>query len=157
MRQFPLIPSRRVLFSSLVSLELFFAVAERRALAQTATLQGDPAHPAVTSHWVETRLYFGLGPIGPSRAGVTHAAWRRFLDQEVTPRFPSGLSVGDLYGQWQGRAERHPYRLRSKVIILIYEATQENATRIDDIRIAWKRRTGDQSVLKVTEAADVSF
>ena len=33
----------------------------------------------------------------------------------------------------------------------------ENRARIDAIRAAWKQMTGDQSVLRVTEPADVSF
>lgn len=141
----------------MLSFVLGSAAAQTPANATNATLQGDAAHPAEAVNWVETRLYFGLGQTGLSHTGVKAAAWRRFLDDEVTPRFPSGLSVADLYGQWQGKGETHPSRLRSKLVILVYASTQENAKRIDEIRVAWKQRTGDRSVLKVTEAADVSF
>lgn len=123
----------------------------------TATLSGDAAHPAEARGWVETRLYFGLGPAGGARRGVRGSVWRRFLDDEVTPRFPAGLTVSDVYGQWQGKGEGRPERLRSKMLILLYPATEENARRVDAIRAAWKQRTGDQSVLKVTEPAEVSF
>ena len=34
--------------------------------------------------------------------------WRDFLDREVTPRFPSGLSVVDVYGQWHGKQQNRP-------------------------------------------------
>ena len=57
------------------------------AEGQSATLQGDAAHPAVTSGWVDTKLYFGLGPANAPKAGVSEAKWRAFLDKEVTPRF----------------------------------------------------------------------
>ncbi len=124
---------------------------------QGPTLQGDSTHPAEATNWVETRLYFGLGPANHPHTGITAAAWRRFLDGEVTPRFPSGLSVSDLYGQWQGQADTRPSRLRSKLVILVYPATAENARRVDAIRTAWKQQTGDQSVLRVTTPADVSF
>ena len=123
----------------------------------SATLSGDAAHPAEARGWVETRLYFGLGPVDRGRKGVRGSMWRRFLDDEVTPRFPAGLSVSDVYGQWQGKDEGRPERLRSKMLILLYPATEENARRVDAIRAAWKQRTGDQSVLKVTELAEVSF
>ncbi len=79
---------------------------------QTATLRGDPAHPATASNWVDTRLYFGLGPADASDKGVPDTAWRDFLDKEVTPRFPSGLSVIDVYGQWQGKEQKVPERVR---------------------------------------------
>ena len=35
--------------------------------------------------------------------------------------------------------------------------TKENRDKIAAIRTAWKQKTGDQSVLQVTEPADVSF
>jgi len=128
--------------------------------AQVATapmLQGDPAHPGSTKGWVDTRLYFGLGPADAPDQGVSEAAWRDFLDQEVTPRFPAGLSVIDVYGQWQGKDETKPERIRSKLLIIDYPATAVNAAKIEAIRAAWKQKTGDQSVMKVTEPADVSF
>ena len=121
------------------------------------TLKGDAAHPAHAQHWVDTRLYFGLGPADAPDKGVSEAAWRDFLDTEVTPRFPSGLSVIDVYGQWQGKGEIAPERIRSKLLVIDYPATPANAAKIEAIRAAWKQKTGDQSVMKVTEPADVSF
>jgi hypothetical protein len=140
---------------------LFFAFGLPPALSaqQSAgpTLKGDPAHPARAQNWVDTRLYFGLGPADAPDKGVSEAAWRDFLDKEVTPRFPSGLSVLDVYGQWQGKGETTPERMRSKLLVIDYPATPTNATKIEAIRAAWKQRTGDQSVMKVTEPANVSF
>jgi hypothetical protein len=125
--------------------------------ASAPVLQGDPAHPGHASGWVDTRLYFGLGPADHPDQGVSPAQWRDFLDKEVTPRFPDGLSVLDVYGQWQGKGAAIPERLRSKLLIIDYPDNQENRAKIDAIRSAWKQRTGDQSVLKVTQPADVSF
>jgi Protein of unknown function (DUF3574) len=139
--------------------------------AQSATLEGDAAHPSHTQGWVDTRLYFGLGraqlpepgpggdhpEAGHSEARVTEAEWLAFLDKEVTPRFPDGLSVFDCYGQWQGKTMDRPERLRSKVLVIDYPDTPANRAKIDAIRTAWKRRTGDQSVLSVTQPAQVSF
>lgn len=128
--------------------------------AQTSaspTLKGDAAHPAETHGWVDTKLYFGLGPADAPEKGMSEAAWRDFLDKEVTPRFPAGLSVLDVYGQWQGRNQTTPGRIRSKMLIVDYPATAENTAKIEAIRTAWKQRTGDQSVLKVTQPVDVSF
>jgi hypothetical protein len=123
----------------------------------SATLRGDRAHPARAVHWVDTRLYFGLGPADDTTKGVSEAGWREFLDKEVTPKFPAGLSVMDVYGQWQSKDETTPERIRSKELIIDYPATEANATKIEAIRAAWKKKTGDQSVMKVTEPASVSF
>jgi hypothetical protein len=43
------------------------------------------------------------------------------------------------------------------MLIIDYPGTAENAAKVDAIRAAWKQRTHDQSVMKVTQAADVSF
>lgn len=121
-----------------------------------ATLSGDVAHPDATKGWVRTELYFGLG-LADAHDGVDEAAWRAFLDKEVTPRFPSGLTVIDAYGQWQGKQQSHPERLRSKLLVLLYQDTPAQRQAVDAIRSAWKAKTGDQSVLRVTQPADVSF
>lgn len=125
--------------------------------AASPTLHGDAAHPVKTQGWVETELYFGLGPADVPEKGVSEASWRNFLDSEVTPRFPSGLSVADVYGQWQGKNQTQPERIRSKMLIIDYPGTAENDQRIEVIRAAWKKSTGDQSVMKVTRRVEVSF
>jgi hypothetical protein len=121
------------------------------------TLTGDPAHPGATEGWVDTKLYFGLGPADQADKGISEAEWRTFLDREVSPRFPDGLSVLDVYGQWQGKNQTTPERLRTKMLIIDYPDTAENRAKVDAIRAAWKQKTGDQSVMRVTEPADVSF
>jgi hypothetical protein len=128
-----------------------------QAPATAPTLRGDAAHPGETQGWVRTELYFGLGLADEPDKGIGEAEWRDFLDREVTPRFPAGLSVEDVYGQWLNKNTEKPERLRSKVLIILYAGTDENRAKIDAIRAAWKQKTGDQSVLRVTQPADVSF
>src|SRR5271154_2329863 len=114
---------------------LLGVVAVGHAAAQSSTLKGDPAHPAHAQGWVDTRLYFGLGRVeagsdeavaGHSEARVTNAGWLEFLDKEVTPRFPDGLSVMDVYGQWQGKTMSKPERLRSKLLVIDFPDPGEN-------------------------------
>jgi hypothetical protein len=150
---------RRIFLAPLLVLGLA-ACAHRPAtvpVATAPTLQGDSGHPGQTAGWVDTKLYFGLGPVGHPEQGVSETDWREFLDREVTPKFPGGLSVMDVYGQWQGKNQTTPERLRSKMLIIDYPDTAENRAKIEAIRSAWKRKTGDQSVMQVTEPADVSF
>jgi hypothetical protein len=152
-------------FLSIAALGVAFLGLSYRAIssqnkAQTQaspTLHGDAAHPAKTLGWVDTQLYFGLGPADDATKGVSEQAWRDFLDKEVTPRFPAGLSVLDVYGQWQGKEEKTPERIRSKELVIDYPKTEANDAKVEAIRAAWKKKTGDQSVLKVTQPADVSF
>jgi len=65
--------------------------------------------------------------------------------------------VVDVYGQWQGKDEKAPERIRSKMLVIDYPKTAANEASVEAIRAAWKQKTGDQSVLKVTQPADVSF
>jgi len=142
------------------SLLMGFGISHYASSSQTVaspTLHGDAAHPAKTQGWVDTQLYFGLGPADAPEKGISETAWRDFLDKEVTPRFPDGLSVLDVYGQWQGKNEKVPERIRSKMLVIDYPRTPQNTAKIEAIRAAWKQKTGDQSVLKVTQPADVSF
>jgi hypothetical protein len=126
-------------------------------IATAPTLQGDSAHPAQAHGWVGTNLYFGLAPADHPEQGISEAKWRDFLDREVTPRFPDGLSVLDVYGQWLSKGQAVPERLHSKLLIIYHSESAENSARIDAIRAAWKKMTGDQSVLRVTQPVDVSF
>ncbi|MGA8743868.1 MAG: DUF3574 domain-containing protein [Terracidiphilus sp.] len=150
---------RPAFFASLLALALVSCAHKpiRPTVASAPTLQGDSAHPGETKGWVDTRLYFGLGQVDHPERGVSEMDWRSFLDREVTSRFPDGLSVLDVYGQWQGKNQTTPERLRSKMLIIDYPDTAENRAKIEAIRAAWKQKTGDQSVMRVTEPADVSF
>ncbi|MCI5126081.1 MAG: DUF3574 domain-containing protein [Candidatus Electrothrix sp. AR5] len=42
-------------------------------------------------------LYFGLK--SPDEGKVDPAAWRMFVDNEVTPQFPKGLTLDEISGQ----------------------------------------------------------
>ena len=153
-------PKLKQFLSIALLLALLIGVSYRSFSSQSApspTLHGDAAHPAKTQGWVDTHLYFGLGPADAPERGVSEAAWRDFLDKEVTSRFPAGLSVVDVYGQWQGKEEKAPERIHSKMLIIDYPGTADNNRRIEAIRAAWKQKTGDQSVMKVTQPAEVSF
>jgi hypothetical protein len=148
------------LFPMAALLALLLCVSYRSFSSQSTpspTLHGDAAHPAKTQGWVDAHLYFGLGPADAPEKGVSEAAWRDFLDKEVTTRFPAGLSVVDVYGQWQGKNQTTPERIRSKMLIIDYPGTADNDKRVEAIRAAWKQKTGDQSVMKVTQPANVSF
>ena len=149
----------RSLLAVAAALLLSLGISRYAISSQSAspTLHGDAAHPAKTQGWVDTHLYVGLGPADAPEKGVSEAEWRDFLDKEVTSRFPAGLSVVDVYGQWQGKDEKVPERIRSKMLIIDYPGTADNDQRIEAIRAAWKKKTGDQSVMKVTQRADVSF
>ncbi|MET0717804.1 MAG: DUF3574 domain-containing protein [Pseudoxanthomonas sp.] len=128
----------------------------------SASLQGDAARPAQAQGWVRSELYFGVGEESgpadrPQAEPISEAQWRAFLDKEVTPRFPDGLTVFDAYGQWLFRGAKEPNRLGTKVLVILHEDTPQRTADIEAIRLAWKQATKHQSVLWSKQAAEVSF
>ena len=125
----------------------------------TAAYHGDPARPAQGEGWLRTELYFATGrwDASESERVADEARWLAFLDREVTPRFPRGLSVIDVYGQWLPDGAATPTRLRSKELVVLHADTAEASAAIEAIRTAWKRETGHLSVLRSQLSTHVSF
>ena len=125
----------------------------------TAAYHGDPARPAQGEGWLRTELYFATGrwEAGEAERAADEARWLAFLDREVTPRFPHGLSVIDVYGQWLPDGAATPTRLRSKELVVLHADTAEASAAIEAIRTAWKRDTGHLSVLRSQLSTRVSF
>lgn len=125
--------------------------------APSAALQEDAARPDAASTWRRSELYFGVGDRDEPSTRIDDTRWQGFLDREVTPRFPDGLTVFDAYGQWLFRGRAAPERLDSKVLVILHPDTSEERAKLDAIRLAWKAETGHQSVLWSSQVAEVSF
>jgi hypothetical protein len=111
-----------------------------------ALFQPAPASDESVSY-VKTELYFGP---------VDGDDWADFLADEVTPRFPQGLTWFDVRGQWRDR-QGNVRKLGSRMIILIYPRSAAANRAIEEIRTDFKKRFHQQSVLRVTEHVDASF
>jgi hypothetical protein len=99
--------------------------------------------------FARTELYFGTAmPDG----AVTDEEFRAFIDREVTPRFPDGLTVLEAEGQFRG-ADGILVKERSFVLILLYPyETFATATRlVEQIRSLYKDRFEQESVLRVDD------
>ena len=112
--------------------------------------------PAQSSGWVRSELYFAVGNEDGTDV-IDDARWRAFLDAEVTPRFPDGLTVLDGYGQWRFQQDGRLVRQRAKVLVVLHEDGARRREDIEAIRLAWKRMTGHESVLWARSAVEVSF
>jgi len=138
------------------------AAAQATSQEVTSAWHGDAGRPAEAVGWVKSELYFGLGDesgesVRQQTDLISETQWRAFLDREVTSRFPNGLTVFDAYGQWLFQDTNQLHRLRTKVLVVHHEDSPERRNDIEAIRLAWKRDTGQQSVLWSKSAADVSF
>jgi hypothetical protein len=96
---------------------------------------------------------------GADRAGgapVSEAEWSLFLDREVTPRFPDGLTVLDGAGQWRG-GNGGIVRERSRLLVIWYRPTANSEADIEAIRAAYRQRFNQESVLRADGVSCVSF
>lgn len=88
--------------------------------------------------------------------GVSEEAWSRFVDQEVTPRFPDGLTVLDAQGQWRDTASGRIVREPGKVLRIILGGADDEP-KLHEIAALYKQRFKQQSVLLTLTRACVTF
>jgi hypothetical protein len=103
---------------------------------------------------VRVELLFGTAR--PDGRAVSDADWADFLETEVTPRFPDGLTVLSGLGQWRG-GDGRVVRELSKILIIWHDPSDRAEADIEAIRAAYKRRFGQESVLRVESMSCVSF
>ena len=104
--------------------------------------------------FARTELFFGLSK--PDSAEVSSAEFQRFLDREVTPRFPDGFTILSADGQFKN-ARGAILKERSHLLILLYPVEASNNQQIEQIRKAYITAFQQQSVLRADEMSCASF
>ncbi|MDB5475710.1 MAG: hypothetical protein JWP49_1221 [Phenylobacterium sp.] len=110
--------------------------------------------PAGQERLRTAQLFFGHTAADQPR--VTDRDFRRFVDEELTTRFPDGLTVLDGGGQWKG-AENRRIREASKVVLIVLPKAGDPQDRLAAVKAAYKTRFKQDSELLVTPPACVSF
>lgn len=108
----------------------------------------DRAAISVSEKYYRTELYFGRSK--SNGTVVSEDEWTKFLNDEVTPRFPDGFTVLDGAGQYRdknGRVVKEP----SKVLVFLYarKNRKTSSTKIDEIRAAYVKLFSQESVLRL--------
>ena len=123
-------------------------------LGGCASLTG-PACPAGEKPMRMAQLFFGQNIGG--RPGISDAEFRKFTDEELTPRFPAGLTVLDGGGQWKG-PDNKLIREASKVVVLVLPMHGGDVLRkLGEVRQAYNQRFHQDSVMLVTQTACAAF
>ena len=156
----------QALSTMVVTVSVIIAIPVPVAAQAEAQLQGravirrpiPPAALAGSSAFVRTELFFGTAQ--PDGGAVTEAQFLAFLDAQVTPRFPDGLTV--LKGDGQFRGENDVIvKEESFLLILLYpvEDFRPSNRKIEVIRALYKAAFQQESVLRVDDplAVRVSF
>src|ERR1041384_7522904 len=101
---------------------------------------GGGAAPAAQ---VRTTLYFGSAR---PKGVVSELEWQLFLRDEVTARFPEGLTVWEAEGQWR-RADGVVDHERSKVLLLVHADTAAARASVRGLVDRYRKSFEQQSVL----------
>src|SRR5262245_32949515 len=130
--------TRRTAIAGLAAALLFGLTAAGTASSDTTNAAAPASTPG--DSYKRTELYFGGSR--PDGSVITPAEFELFLDKEVTPAFPDGLTWLEAHGQWMGGKED------SYVLIILYPFSDRHANReLEEIRTDYKAQFDQESVL----------
>lgn len=123
-------------------------------LAGCASLRPTSACPAGQERLQTAQLFFGHKPADEPRK--PDPAFRKFVDEELTTRFPDGLTILDGGGQWKGEENRQ-IREAAKVVLIVLPRGADAEARLTAVRVAYKARFNEDAVMHVTPPACVAL
>jgi len=91
-------------------------------------------------------LYFGTQK--PEGGMVSDADWQKFLADEITSRFPSGLTTWEASGQWRD-AHNVIEREKTHIVQLVHPVSGADEGRIVAIIANYRQRFAQEAVLRV--------
>ena len=105
---------------------------------------------------IMNRVELVFGTAKANGVVVSDADWNGFLESEVTPRFPEGLTVLKALGQWRnanGKIEKEA----SRILAILHRPAESADQSIDSIRAIFKTRFQQESVMRIDDMSCVSF
>ena len=109
------------------------------ATAQPVAVQTcGPAAPQL-----RTTLYFGGAR---PKGSVSELEWQLFVRDEVTSRFPNGMTAWDAEGQWRGPEGRIAHE-RTKVLLLVHPDSEQARQAIRALIERYRKAFEQESVL----------
>jgi hypothetical protein len=139
---------REIGFASVAAQDASTPVAtDQTAGANTCFVDSDGVQ---AKPWARSELFFGTTK--PDGTIVTNDEWLQFLKDDVTPRFPDGLTVLTGLGQWRNSSGTI-IQERSNVLIILYplSTAQASSTKLEEIRDAYEQQFHQSSVLRADD------
>lgn len=100
------------------------------------------------------RLYFGMNK--PTGGAVSDQEFNQFLQQEISSRFPKGLTLFEAKGQWQG-AKGTIEQEKSRVVEIVCDDTPENRDKIAAIAAKYKALFAQEAVMIIKSQSEIIF
>ena len=129
--------------SSMAAIVFCAGCAAGGALTSRTAAQQPDACGASSASQVRTTLYFGTNR---PKGSVSELEWQVFLRDDVTARFPDGLTVWDAQGQWRmqdGKIEQE----RSKVLLVVHPDTAAARESVQAVIARYRTAFEQQAVL----------
>ncbi len=120
----------------------------------TAAAAPAPACDPGASALVRDQLYLGRGL--PDGGEISDSAWTQFLQVEVTPRFPDGITVLEASGQWRSQ-DGNLVQERSWILVVYHPDAAPAEQAVAEIAQAYKRTFHQEAVLRDRTATCVAF
>jgi hypothetical protein len=111
-----------------------------------------PACPAGQSQLRTAQLFLSAKP----PATISDNDIRKFVDAEVTPRFPDGVTLVDGGGQWRGD-ENRLIREAAKVVMIVLPERGDPAGKVEAVRAAYRTKFKQDSVVVMPPPACVAL
>ena len=89
-----------------------------------------------------------------TRVAVTETQFVLFVGDEITTRFPDGLTVFNATGTWRDKTSNKIMHEPTKIVL---PGNADDLARLNQIAEAYKRRFQQQSVGMILRPACVSF
>lgn len=120
----------------------------------SASAAGPSACPDGTEAYVRVELFFGLSRPG---AVISEAEFQAFVDEQITPRFPAGLTLLAGSGRFRDARGALVTEASRLLILLVPRNGQPVDAQVEVIRAHYRQAFEQQSVLRADAAACVSF
>lgn len=129
------------------SMAALLAALALAACASVPDAQPPSACPAGEEPLQTAQLFFGRNIAG--QPGISEAAFAAFVDEELKPRFPHGLTVLDGGRQWQG-SDNELIRQAAKVVVIVLPGRGSDKL-LAEVRTRYKTRFKQDSVLLIVQ------
>lgn len=104
--------------------------------------------------WLESTLYLGRTL---NRAPISDEAWQRFVESDVTPRFPDGFTFLNGRGAWKNAKVGKTMYENSTLLIILHPDTELELQKITDVAKAYRTTFNQEAVLNSHKKVCVDF
>jgi hypothetical protein len=136
------------------TLSIIFILITLTVLTLPCSACSDAMNTQNTPVWVASHIYCGRNI--PAGGEVSEQQFSEFLETQVTPSFPAGLTCYDAYGQMQD-SHQQIVKQKTKVLILVHENSKADTDAVKQIILSYRSTFGNPQVMLNTVAVTPGF